>query len=380
MGRRIGAPHFRLPGNISQELSHGGAVRKCGHKYEARHGAVEQFSQFVMPLGVYRSVTCDEFDEKQPVLAAEIERSVGHLAVPVDIYSEVGKALLFKISNFVFRIANIDDLGSRDEASRKLVNEVFDKFAVGTGGKRNSLARRQRNRKHLHMARLGPFGQDCLLTLQEGIERSLPGFGAEGLDHAEGFVADPVAGFRTIDGSGGIVGIVDGDAGFHELVHCLTPVCFARVRLVLPAIVFPNIVHDRRNTHQGAVEFAPRTVGLEVENGKQSKCRAFILLAARHAESFQNLQCLVDLPLSVHRVVVCGHVGNLLLNDCVDLVLQELRAVMFPSDSFQSRSIRVVQRPQVRGVDLRMAVELPKKAVNEAAIQIKTKPDGKCSG
>ena len=43
-----------------------------------RGGAVEQFSQLVVPDGVRRSVTGDGLDEQKPVISAEPGVALGH--------------------------------------------------------------------------------------------------------------------------------------------------------------------------------------------------------------------------------------------------------------------------------------------------------------
>ena len=133
MAGRIGAPNFRFPSNLTQVSAHDAPVGEGRDVHKARLGILEQRCQFIVALGIDRTVAGHGFDKKQPVFLAKIQHHVWHLAVPVYCDTKRRQPLLLEVANLVACIADIDDFRARCEARSEVGDDLLDEFAMCAG-------------------------------------------------------------------------------------------------------------------------------------------------------------------------------------------------------------------------------------------------------
>ena len=114
---------------------------------------------------------------------------------------------------------------------------------------------------------LRPFCRERFPPCEIFVKDCLPCISPERLDNGESFCADLVAGFRVVDGSIWLIGIVKSDARFNELMYSLPSESLTGVRGIFTTVMLAAILHDGRNPHERFFYRIPRAAWLEIEKG-----------------------------------------------------------------------------------------------------------------
>lgn len=109
-------------------------------------------------------------------------------------------------------------------------------------------------------------------------------------EHAQGFRRDSVVPFRRVDGTVGFIKVLFDEPGDDELVEGEPPNGFARVRLVINAVVVADPIHDCPRTEHRVVRLAPGIAGFQLKQCQERHGTALVELVAADLEVFEGVQ------------------------------------------------------------------------------------------